>query len=127
MLLIAGIFPLTLFAQDYVGDVICVACHADFPYEGFYDGYRDSGHPYKLTFVDGTEPPVGTWPFTPIPPLPVVNGTQLHWDSISYVIGNYYWKARFLDQTGLIYTGQAGETTHGSDEVSLTIPNVEAL
>ncbi len=33
------------------------------------------------------------------------------WDDISYVIGGYGWKARFVDQDGFIVTGDADATT----------------
>ncbi|MHC4127293.1 MAG: multiheme c-type cytochrome [Planctomycetota bacterium] len=98
-------------AADYVGDNACSGCHANFPTTGFFDAYRDSGHPYKLFHAAGQEPPADTWPHTPVPPLPVVNGTQLQWSDIEYVIGNYNWKARFVDHDGYIYTGAADETT----------------
>ncbi len=98
-------------SPSYVGDDSCSGCHADYPREDFFDDYRRSGHPYKLNYVGGQEPPPGTWPFSETPPLPVVYGDQLQWSGVSYIIGNYFWKARFIDLDGFIYTGNADEKT----------------
>jgi hypothetical protein len=95
----------------YVGDETCKQCHENWPTPDFFAAYIDSGHPYKLLHAAGVEPPAGTWPHSPTPPLPVVYGTQLEWENIEYVIGNYNWKARFVDPDGYIYTGDVGETT----------------
>ena len=102
-----GDFPL----PDFVGDQACSGCHANMPSVDFYDGYLRSGHPYKLFHSAGQQPPTNTWPFTDPPPLPVVLATQLEWSDVEYVIGNYFWKARFVDHDGYIYTGLADETT----------------
>ncbi len=98
-------------AQEYVGDSACAGCHANMPADGFYQGYQDSGHPYKLTMTNGEEPAEGTWPWTENPPLPVAWGEQLDWSNVKAVIGNYYWKARVIDHDGFIMTGLEGETT----------------
>ncbi|MBT7289827.1 MAG: hypothetical protein HN837_04985, partial [Chloroflexi bacterium] len=91
-------------AATYVGSDTCAACHADQAAL-----FEKSGHGYKLNkVVDGVAP---TYPFTEITALPVVDGVQLTWDDISYVIGGYNWKARFIDLDGYIYTGIAGDTT----------------
>jgi len=102
---------LPLRAQDYVGDASCSGCHANMPETGFFDAYMDSGHPWKIYHVEGSEPGADTWPHTPVPPLPVVEGVQLGWGDVEYVIGNFFWKTRFMDREGYIYTGDEGETT----------------
>ncbi len=101
------------FAQDYVGDQACSGCHMNAldGTPGFFAGYANSGHPYKLNYIGGLEPAADAWPNSAIPPLPIVNGVQLQWSDIEYIIGNFYWKARFIDRDGYIYTGQADETT----------------
>jgi hypothetical protein len=99
------------WAQDYVGDASCAGCHANMPEAGFFDGYMDSGHPWKILRTQGEEPAAETWPHTVVPPLPVVGGEQLAWGDVEYVIGNYAWKTRFMDRDGYIYTGDEGETT----------------
>ena len=98
-------------AQNYVGDDVCSACHADSPAEGFFEGYRRSGHPWKLFRTAGDVPAADTWPWTVVPPLPVVDDAQLEWSNVEYVIGNFFWKVRYIRPDGFIYTGQADETT----------------
>jgi len=88
----------TVPAQDYLGDFVCGVCHSE-----KYDDYMLSGHPFKLNWAYGGEPAPDTWPATPVPPLP--EGTE--WNDVEYVIGNYYWKTRFVDRDGFIITGDA--------------------
>jgi hypothetical protein len=64
-----------------------------------------SGHPYKLSKVVDGQPP--EYPFTEVVDVP----EGYTWDDISYVIGGYNWKARFVDQDGFIITGDADSTT----------------
>jgi hypothetical protein len=64
-----------------------------------------SGHPYKLNRVVDGQPP--EYPFTEVPEPP----EGYTWDDITYVIGGYNWKARFLDENGFIITGDADATT----------------
>jgi hypothetical protein len=94
-----------------VGDQVCRGCHANSPEPGFFDGYLRSGHPWKIFNARGTVPDPNTWPYSPVPPLPVVNTVQLEWSDVEYTIGNYYWKTRYIDRQGYIYTGLASETT----------------
>ncbi len=94
------------FAQDYVGDDACSGCHAS-----KYNEYMNSGHPYKVTHTAGEVPGDDTWPHTPVPPLPTVFDNQLVWSDVEYVIGNFYWKARFVDREGYIYTGSETDVT----------------
>lgn len=114
--LIVGCMTLLLivslaFGQDYVGDQTCQECHANMPETGFFEGYMNSGHPWKLSNTAGQTPADDFWPHTPVPPLPIAYGAQLEWQDVSYVIGNFYWKARFVDEEGYIYTGFEDETT----------------
>ena len=73
-------------AADYVGHDACQPCHS-----AIYDDYIQSGHPYKLNKVEGGTPP--TYPFSEVPSPP----DGYTWDDVTYVIGGYGWKARFLD------------------------------
>jgi len=100
-------FPLA----EYVGDQACKECHENWPTPDFFAAYEDSAHPYKLTHVGGQEPPPGTWPHSETPPLPEVFGSQLQWSDVEYVIGNYNWKARFVDREGFIWTGASDDLT----------------
>ena len=78
-------FPFTASAQTISDD--CAACHGD-----IYQQWKVSGHPYKLMKGDIAQN-------RPIP-LPE-NHT---WDEISYVIGGYKWKSRYMDKDGYIIT-----------------------
>ena len=82
--------------STYAGDESCSACH-----QGIFDSYRQSGHPLKIQKLKGGPPvyPLGTSPGVPTPP------EGMSWDDISYVIGGYGWKARFMDEQGYILTG----------------------
>ena len=82
------------FGADYVGSESCGACHTE-----TYEVFMKSGHPWKLNKVVDGKPPV--YPFTEVPDPP----EGYTWDDISYVIGGYNWKARFIDQDGYIITG----------------------
>lgn len=90
-------------SREYVGTERCAECH-----EAAYQKFVLSGHPYKLTKIEDGEPP--SFPFdavtggVPRPP------EGYSWDDISYVIGGFGWKARFIDQEGYIITNPPGET-----------------
>jgi len=83
--------------KAYIGSEACAQCHQD-----NYDKFIKSGHPYKLNkVVDGKAP---TYPYTTLTYLPSgVNG-KYTWNDISYVIGGYGWKARYIDKNGYIIT-----------------------
>jgi hypothetical protein len=78
----------------FIGSEACGECHQD-----LYDTFMLSGHPYKLNAVVDGQPP--QYPFSEIRNPP----EGYTWDDISYVIGGYNWKARFIDQNGYIITG----------------------
>ncbi len=109
-------------AQNYVGDQACAGCHANMPEPGFFDSYVNSGHPWKIFRTQGNTPDGNTWPHTDPPPLPIVHDAQLEWSEVEYVIGNYYWKARFIDDRGFIYTGDADETTQWNLQTEEFVP-----
>jgi hypothetical protein len=91
---------------DYVGSATCSTCHAE-----TYEVFMKSGHPWKLTKVVDGQPP--DYPFTELAEPP----EGYTWDDISYVIGGYNWKARFMNQEGYIITdapGQSGNTEYTS-------------
>jgi hypothetical protein len=85
---------------EYVGSETCGACHAE-----VYEVFIKSGHAWKLNPVVDGQPP--DYPFTEVPEPP----EGYTWDDISYVIGGYNWKARFIDQNGYVITGDADATT----------------
>lgn len=114
---------------SYVGSETCQTCHPD-----KYADFAQSGHPFKLSkVVDGAMP---TYPFSDITgALGMLgdegedarvdkrdgdaelsgNGTETDnqlgtpdsYSDVSYVIGGYGWKARFVDADGFVITGDS--------------------
>jgi hypothetical protein len=84
---------------EYIGSATCGACHAE-----ILEVTALSGHWYKLNPVIDGQPP--DYPFTEV--LEVPEGYT--WADISYVIGGYNWKARFINQDGYIITDAPGAT-----------------
>jgi hypothetical protein len=64
-----------------------------------------SGHAWVLNPVVEGQPP--DYPFTELPNPP----EGYTWDDITYVIGGYIWKARFIGKDGFIITGGPDATT----------------
>ena len=89
-----------VFAAEYVGMAVCAECHTEIA-----DKVALSGHPFKLNKVVDGQPP--EYPFTEVVDVP----EGYTWDDISYVIGGYNWKARFIGHDGFIITGDADSTT----------------
>ncbi len=77
----------------YVGAEACSYCHTD-----TYNEMLKSGHPFKLTKVEDGQAP--TYPFSTVPNPPA----GYDWSDITYVIGGFGWKARFLGKDGYIIT-----------------------
>ena len=78
----------------FVGMQACAECHST-----IVDAVEASGHPWKLNkVVNGQAPTLPGWS-SPVPP------TGYTWDDITYVIGGFHWKARFVDSNGYIITG----------------------
>ncbi len=99
LLCVIAIPNLVMAQQTYVGSESCKQCHED-----NWNLFRVSGHPYKLhKRVD-----VETWP------VPLPSGYE--WDDISYVIGGWGWKIRYMDLDGYIITesppGNAGNNQY---------------
>ncbi len=85
---------------QYIGSEMCSACH-----QTIYDTFQLSGHPYKLNEVENGMPP--EYPYSSVPNTP--DGTT--WNDVSYVIGGFGWKARFVGLDGYIITGDSTSTT----------------
>ncbi|KAA3661799.1 MAG: hypothetical protein DWQ04_15345 [Chloroflexi bacterium] len=96
----AGAAGVSFTPATYVGSDACAECHQE-----TYDVFMLSGHPFKLNPVVDGQPP--EYPFTTLVDTP----EGYTWDDISYVIGGYNWKARFIDKEGFIITGDADATT----------------
>jgi Cytochrome c554 and c-prime len=112
-------------AKTYVGSEACSTCHSE-----IFGWFRNSGHPYKINeVVDGQMP---TYPFSSIDgalamvddddapladesatPDPNIGGTDnslgtpMSYDDVSFVIGGFGWKARFMDLDGYIVSGSS--------------------
>lgn len=96
----AGLDGLSYTPPTFIGSEACAECHQE-----IYDVFMLSGHPYKLNRVVNGEPP--QYPFSEVNDPP----EGYTWDDISYVIGGYNWKARFIDQDGYIITGEDENAT----------------
>jgi len=92
--------PVEVAMAEYVGSATCGTCH-----EETYETFMKSGHPWKLTKVVDSQPP--EYPFTEVPNPP----EGYTWDDVTYVIGGYNWKARFIGTDGFIITGDETATT----------------
>jgi hypothetical protein len=89
----SGLVPIPPPELKYVGSDACATCHA-----AQHSTFIESGHPFKLSEVDGAAP---TYPFTTLDHVPA----GYTWDDISYVIGGFAWKANYIDDDGYIVTG----------------------
>lgn len=87
-------------AAAYVGDTTCSACHTE-----LYETYMQSGHPWQLNKIEAGAAP--EYPFTQLGDPP----EGYTWEQISYVVGGYQHKARFLDLEGYLITGDAQAAT----------------
>ncbi len=85
--------PDVQLTNAYIGSDQCSFCHTD-----IYNAFRRSGHPYKLNKVTNAQPP--SYPFTTVANPP--NGVS--WSDVTYVIGGFHWKARFIGKDGYIIT-----------------------
>jgi hypothetical protein len=87
----------------FIGDQTCGGCHKE-----IYDVYIQSGHPWKLNpVVDGKLP---EYPFAKSKKMPADPPVGYTWNDVSFIIGGYWWKARFLDKEGYIITDEPGKT-----------------
>ncbi len=91
-------------SQTYIGSEQCGSCHED-----QYATFILSGHPNQLTRVENGQAPA--FPHDDVTggvPEPPAGYT---WDDVSFVVGGFGWKARFLDQNGYLITGDEDATT----------------
>ena len=103
MLCCCAVFVSTAQSAEYVGRQVCSECHSE-----INEVFMKSGHPYKLNKVVDGQPP--TYSFTEVLEVPV----GYTWDDISYVIGGYNWKARFIGKDGYIITGPESPDPFGA-------------
>jgi len=117
---------------EYITSEECGICHTV-----EYATFIQTGHPYKLNKVVNGEQPI--YPFTTLngilqrvfdddadiaggfadtnPGTDNSLGTPVTWDDVSYVIGGYYWKARFVDMAGAVVTGSEVQYNFATDEL----------
>lgn len=81
---------------SYIGSSECQTCHAE-----IYNKFIKSGHPYKLNKVNGSQPVI---PYTTDAGMTIPTPAGYDWTNITYMIGGYGWKARFIDSDGYIIT-----------------------
>ncbi|GAW91796.1 multiheme C-type cytochrome [Calderihabitans maritimus] len=93
---------LEVVKAGYVGSEKCTTCHSD-----KYNDFKVSGHPWKLKKAEVAKNN----------PLPLPKGYS--WDDISYVIGGYKWKARYMDKDGYIIT--TTEDGPGSNQYNMMV------
>lgn len=86
---------------DYMGSDACAECH-----EKQWNEWTASGHPYKLMKSEAARNR----------PIPLPQGYS--WDDISYVIGGYKWKSRYIDRDGYIITVTQDEDGNPVDGVN---------
>ena len=94
VLLCFAVVPAAQSQIPFEGSDWCFDCH---PTQ--YNDWRVSGHPYKLVPAEDAH----------VRPIPLPSG--IRWDDISYVIGGYKWKSRYMDDQGYIITTVFDEDT----------------
>lgn len=123
----------TLATAEYVGSSeVCGACHMN-----EYQKFIDSGHPFKLnpvvggviqSNVDPASLGIAGWTNRVAANLAGVTDANLPygltWRDLSYVIGGWGWKARFMDATGQIARTGDGSVTPAAP-VQYNLPNAE--
>ncbi len=122
--------PTAQFAGEYANSSVCAECHTT-----KYADFIQSGHPFKLNKVADGQIPV--YPFSDISgaleriaddddaggtiattnPTDNSLGTPLSYADVSYVIGGYGWKARWIDLDGFIVTGSETQFNLADDSM----------
>ena len=100
--LLVGLVPA---AAQYQGSEWCADCHMD-----KYNEFVVSGHSYKLTPAEVAKNR----------PIPLPEGYS--WDDVSYVIGGYKWKSRYIGTDGYILT-TTGDGTPGMTQYNMLTGN----
>ncbi len=86
-------------SATYVGSQTCKACHTDIA-----EAFQNSGHAWQLVPVENGIAPKYPFSRVTVPPA------GYSWSDISYIIGGYNWKARFIDNNGYIITDAPGSS-----------------
>jgi len=92
-----GVYLTTIYTA-YKGSEKCQSCHPK-----IYNAFMKTGHAHIVHKVEKGTPP--KMPFSSVPAPP----EGYAWEDISYVLGGYGWKARFLDRKGYLITGEKAQ------------------
>ncbi|MBQ4889438.1 cadherin-like domain-containing protein [Shewanella sp. MMG014] len=119
---------------SYVGSDACSTCHT-----GKHESFVKTGHNFKIQKISNGEQP--SFPYTPEETItgaidllqfagPDGDGTTNNdlgaptsYDDVSYVVGGYHWKMRWLDADGYIVTGTNVQYNIRNAEGELNIPD----
>ena len=118
---------------SYVGSAACAGCHS-----GKHETFAKTGHNFKIQKIANGEQPV--FPYTPETTItgaidllqfagPDGDGTTNNalgaptsYDDVTYVVGGYHWKMRWLDADGYIVTGTNVQYNIRNADGELNIP-----
>ncbi|GIU22755.1 Ig-like domain-containing protein [Shewanella sp. MBTL60-007] len=112
----------------YVGSAACAGCHSD-----QHKTFAKTGHNFKIQKIANGEQPV--FPYTPEATITgaidlLVDstpnntlGAPTSYDDVSYVVGGYHWKMRWLDAEGYIVTGENVQYNIRNSAGELNIPD----
>ena len=92
--------------QSYVSSLACQACHPD-----LYEEFSKSGH----NFILNAASLASKRNYYPYGGQLVGAPAGYSWDDVSYVIGGFWWKARFIDRQGYIITGDQAQYNLATD------------
>ena len=95
----------------FVGSDACMSCHTE-----EHTNWQDSGHPYKLTKIEGVSPDALFPTFSKFPGDPILPPAGYDWADITYTIGGYGWKMRWIDSNGYIITQNADTQYNFEDQ-----------
>jgi len=82
----------------FAGSATCNECHGE-----IHQKWAASGHPYKVIKIDGDAPdefPAHSY----FPNDPINPPAGFTWADVSYTVGGYGWKMRWVDQNGYMMT-----------------------
>jgi hypothetical protein len=118
---------------SYVGSASCAGCH-----NGEHETFVKTGHNFKIQKVINGEQPA--FPYTPETTItgaidllqfagPDADGTTnnalgapVSYNDVSYVVGGYHWKMRWLDKEGYIVTGTNVQYNIRNSDGTLNVP-----
>lgn len=112
----------------YVGSAACATCHS-----GKFESFSKTGHNFKIQKINA-----GAQPSFPYIPESTITGAidlladstpnndlgvPRSYDDVSYVVGGYFWKMRWMDKNGYIVTGKKVQYNIHNSKGELNIPD----